>query len=1092
MSRANPEQILAINHKGGVLLKAGAGSGKTFVLVEHVVSLIQGWMVEFKNNAQGSFEDHIRQKFSSVVMMTFTKKAAGEMNIRLSDKMSQIAETTQENVSYWKAVVEALPFLTVTTIDGFCRRLITSGYFPHLSTEAKIIFDAERLDQVRLLFERWYEEQGGNLPNDIAEIVIREKKPLLTAFRNVFSDPGLRLLWKKSDDSSTRPEMLGEVLKQSFVLNDLETALANILSLDLPAESDRSPFETIVGNFQATGLPVVDSVEKLEIYFNLFAQISRLAKQTGKKASPQHDLALEGLKPLREWARKWFAPVKDYHEHYSDKILPWIKLCKSIFLYIEKNLDPNQGMTFGDIEYYTALGLENKEYRERINKVYSYFIVDEFQDTSKVQFKIIQNLIGLNYHNLFCVGDSKQAIYGFRGGELSVFQDCEGLMPVSRSLANNYRSHPHIITMNNSLFRSILPAGMSFEGHDPFSVDPEDQNIPTEREFAETGEVEVFTASLERDHKLDGKFKPEDINRIEATIIADSIEAQRARAPLEVCTVLYSKLKPSGDLIRELMEKEIGFTAQFKIDLLDDPIVGIFLILLKRQFDSEELTKNKYPVFMITHYLDILKVTTRVGQEQLEGFDQDLKFFGLLEAFKRFLFTLNMTNENSDINFNVIETLCRIYHQDPEDILLQISYGANARASLDFRYGTNTDMVQIMTAHASKGLEFDTVYLGGIYTNGKDQVDSDLFGDEPGSFVWYTDVSQKEKQKSPFYVYENELKKHKNFSEAKRLFYVACTRAEKKLAWVDLQISEGAFSIHANSWINGLRHWMNDPQSAPALKNLTMTPVDQEKLLEAHQDSAPRLPLFFHDAVGIFTRAHEAATLGVAAELSVTKLNALVDCPRKFHLSNVLKLSPTQEKPDLARSHEESDEVQVVSSASRGTLIHEHIAAAITKNFIVAREVFETPHRAPIEWALSELKILQEDFDLVPEKALKFKLFNFMISGIPDLILYPKNSDCRAQIWDFKTGRITEENLGHYWIQLKTYAYALFTLGLVEKTEKIDVRLCFVDNKKFLDLAVDWDQLQPELFTLWNLQNEPWRVNLEHCAQCPYGDICPR
>ena len=87
MSRTpNAEQLKAINHDGGVLLKAGAGSGKTFVLVEHICHLTAIWISEFKKRQDSNFEEFLRKKFSEVVMMTFTKKAAGEMNIRLNDR----------------------------------------------------------------------------------------------------------------------------------------------------------------------------------------------------------------------------------------------------------------------------------------------------------------------------------------------------------------------------------------------------------------------------------------------------------------------------------------------------------------------------------------------------------------------------------------------------------------------------------------------------------------------------------------------------------------------------------------------------------------------------------------------------------------------------------------------------------------------------------------------------------------------------------------------------------------------------------------------------------------------------------------------
>src|SRR5690606_8846177 len=97
MSRSpNAEQVLAIEHQGGILLRAGAGSGKTFVLVEHIVYLTRKWMSEYKETPQESFEDFLRQRYSQGVMMTFTKKAAGEMSIRLTEKFAELSQTEEQ------------------------------------------------------------------------------------------------------------------------------------------------------------------------------------------------------------------------------------------------------------------------------------------------------------------------------------------------------------------------------------------------------------------------------------------------------------------------------------------------------------------------------------------------------------------------------------------------------------------------------------------------------------------------------------------------------------------------------------------------------------------------------------------------------------------------------------------------------------------------------------------------------------------------------------------------------------------------------------------------------------------------------------
>ena len=84
MVSPNLEQKKAIEHQGGVLLSAGAGSGKTFVLENHVIYLTEQWIEEFQKKPQVvDLRSYLRQKFKSVVLMTFTRKAAGELELRI-------------------------------------------------------------------------------------------------------------------------------------------------------------------------------------------------------------------------------------------------------------------------------------------------------------------------------------------------------------------------------------------------------------------------------------------------------------------------------------------------------------------------------------------------------------------------------------------------------------------------------------------------------------------------------------------------------------------------------------------------------------------------------------------------------------------------------------------------------------------------------------------------------------------------------------------------------------------------------------------------------------------------------------------------
>lgn len=148
---------------------------------------------------------------------------------------------------------------------------------------------------------------------------------------------------------------------------------------------------------------------------------------------------------------------------------------------------------------------------EKVGSFYDHFLIDEFQDTSTLQwdsFKpLVANSLAEGKANLI-VGDVKQSIYRWRGGELELLQsnvekDLGAGFITHRELRNNYRSEPAVIRFNNALFQSLIPTLSSvFNAHMTETMDgaPEyimsiyqdvAQKIPQEREEETSGYVHV-------------------------------------------------------------------------------------------------------------------------------------------------------------------------------------------------------------------------------------------------------------------------------------------------------------------------------------------------------------------------------------------------------------------------------------------------------------------------------------------------------------------------------------------------------------------------------------------------------------------------
>ena len=140
MRAPNPEQLLAIEHTGGVLLSAGAGSGKTFVIIEHLIYLIKNYINQEDDNIDAEWIARLEQYLDGIVVMTFTKKAASEIMLRFKSRVSgEFPDSSALHV----AINQSVDHLFVGTIHGFCSKLLSGGYLPQATPQISITSEQE-------------------------------------------------------------------------------------------------------------------------------------------------------------------------------------------------------------------------------------------------------------------------------------------------------------------------------------------------------------------------------------------------------------------------------------------------------------------------------------------------------------------------------------------------------------------------------------------------------------------------------------------------------------------------------------------------------------------------------------------------------------------------------------------------------------------------------------------------------------------------------------------------------------------------------------------------------------------------------------
>jgi ATP-dependent exoDNAse (exonuclease V) beta subunit len=1055
----NAEQLIAIEKKGGVLLSAGAGSGKTFVIIEHIVFLLEDI------RTQHSFEyltHNIMNILSGITLMTFTKKATGEMSIRLTKRIEELLlQADGAAKKFWELVYQNLSSLKILTIHGLCHHLLRSGFWADFPIDIDLLDKMAHKQKIKKLFDQWYEINIDHLKPQF----LAHTQELFIAIEEIFLSPELRILWETPRNFDNRQIVLDSFFDEWCSLRKFEILFSSHFSYTSDKKkSAKKGFQAIEAFSNVAEKYGNLKSDNFKNYFVFFKELGRFPP-TSKDMSAEELAYRMEMKVLHEDIKIWGEDLLELEKHF-EAYQEWANTLLSVFKYINLHYQDLPGFSFADLEYYVFRGLDNTEVLKKIHESYHYFIVDEFQDTSFTQFDIFKKLIGNDFLKLYVVGDRKQAIYGFRGGELQVFQDCEHLMATDGKLAllSNYRSKKNIVQFNNQFFLKIFPLGFKYEDLDAHATEMELQLIP-ESNKQETGEVyalQVNLSSIELD-----------LDICEAVVLANEIEMLIEDASISNICVLYRKLRPSYLLIDILKKKGLSFVAQIKISFSDDPLISFFKLLVENVLNNNDLLQKQSSFFKLTTLCEVLDIDS-IKQSHVDDFIQNSKILGITNAFMKLFLTLGLTNSFYDQNLKLIYSICDIGQND----FLQIFHllkDNDDEYSTELVSGKKCKTITLMTAHASKGLEFDAVLLGGVHTNGGYQGMKGKIGKLPGSFRWKKSYDQNKFSKSPAYFIESEILKQKNFSESKRLLYVACTRAISKLCWVDL-ISDGEQLISdQNSWIKALR--LSDVQA---------------KEIKLNQDDpllVPQASVSFIQKDSLGLSVNETPTInGITSELSVTRLATLAECPFKFYLKNICKIN-LEEKFYTESEDELEDETPVFySSKERGTAIH-----------LILSKMFKgdlDPARIPndlceiVAW-VQQLASVYSEFSCISEVPIKFEFFHNMISGTPDLVFIDKNFT-KVVVWDFKTGNRYDENEASYWFQLMCYAYGIGKIYPLGTEAEIEINLIYIDEKKNVSQKRSLSEISRELFSVWNKTESLYQVNLKHCPVCEFASICKK
>ena len=415
--RFTPEQTLAIERrKGDLLLDAGAGSGKTTVLVERFARAVQEDGVDVAN----------------ILTITFTEKAAAELRERIRTRLRAVGDD---------AAALATEGAWICTFHGFCARVLRAHALSAGLDPSFAVLDEHAADELQqlafdgALAQLARTEAGAGL---ISAYGLRLLRPAITG---IYAE--LRARGQLNPALPPRPPVT-----ERGPSADQQRARVLELAADLTRE---------LGAVAKPGKQVLEALRRLE---RVPALLSLSVPWPGdldeiKLPNGNARLLKSGIcDGYREALEELYAlTARDHALTVRDALDELLQAYGTE--YTERKRE-RSGLDFEDLELLTRDLLTNKEIGRRYRERFARVMVDEMQDTNHVQLELIDLVAGLD---LFMVGDAQQSIYGFRYADVELFEERGAKLEkigARASLQTNFRSRAEILTAINDAFDDAL------------------------------------------------------------------------------------------------------------------------------------------------------------------------------------------------------------------------------------------------------------------------------------------------------------------------------------------------------------------------------------------------------------------------------------------------------------------------------------------------------------------------------------------------------------------------------------------------------------------------------------------------------------
>ena len=801
------------NCNSNCMIEAGAGAGKTTIIVNRIINQLKQGII----------------KASELVVITFTKAAAGELRDRLSQKLEDAIKDTkdQKERQNLKDAIENQSLIQVSTIHSFCFRLLKERALDiNLPLDVKMLEEYDNFTRIDSFFRLWYRSQDKNemlaLNN---EFYLRNYSTYVyECFKEICDLP---------DDMKFRyyENLLEGKKLKDYVVDiriQLKAFFEELLNITRKLDSKANSVEYLISlKYIPTDIITLYKAYKSSNYRFLIASYSKLSGEyfLSKHNKEKVKVFNGGIgigKKLNALIEQPLLELKNLTiglNNYQNALVLKSALKARDAYNRELLKGENRHFVSNDQLLKMALELVKKEDAlKHFQNEFKYIYVDEFQDTDTVQrdlvFTLAKNLNGkFNNSSFFLVGDPKQSIYAFRGADLEVYQETKVELEKDYhdnvyvyQLQRNYRSEYKIIDWVNREFKS------SEYGLGDLYLAMNNENKGAEGARILNG---VYTLK-EPKNKYSGKTKKKELDNRESYFLVELVKVlmrdykinefkkengkivEINQRPIKYSDFLIlTRKKDSLEIYADNLKKNgMPVNLYGALDLENDAIILRFKAIIHYLCNQEDV-KAKYgakEVLMRSIINEENDDIANIALDELKEDVKDLSASAIIEylAHQPKYFLDKYTNkEQMDYVQSILQQLleyllasgtCSLNEYDG---LIDLYIESGVDKSLSLMREENA--IRLMNLHKSKGLEGKIVI---VLARGQEKADTN---DSYRRIYDYYPTIKSSSRGTRYAVYNNEIggilnedvPKKARDDEYRRLEYVEATRAEEALIFFD-------------------------------------------------------------------------------------------------------------------------------------------------------------------------------------------------------------------------------------------------------------------------------------------------------------------